>query len=117
MVTPTYGTATLKGLETGNTYQVDFYIADVVGDLVNFDSGNGAGAATNTFWKCPENCVLTDLSIATGPTVMTQLIPTSDGGVLAGKVYRIANFLSTLAYRPNLLLGFKRGSNFGMIER
>lgn len=114
MVTPTYGTATFKGRT--KTYSVDFYIADVVGTAVKFDSGSGAGTGSLPFWKAPENVVLVDLSIVTGPTVMTTLIPGTNGASIPGQRMRIANFLNTLAFRPALQIGVANGSNFQLTE-
>lgn len=116
MVTPTYGTATFQGTKTGKNYSVDFYISDVVGAPVTWDSGSGAGATTLTFWKAPEPVILIDLSIVTGPTVMFTLFPTADGGQIPGMRYRIANFLNTLAFRPRLTLGFNQGTNVGLTQ-
>lgn len=116
MVTPTYGTATFKGLQSGKTYAVDIYISDVVAASTTWDSGSGAGTGSLTFWKAPENVMLVDLSIATGPTVMTTLFPVANGGQIPGQRFRIANFLNTLAFRPQIQLGFKAGSLIGMTQ-
>lgn len=115
MVTPTYGTATFKG-SSGKNYAVDFYISDVVAAPATWDSGNGATSTSLEFWKAPEPVVLLDISIATGPTVMFTLVPTADGGLIPGARFRIANFLNTLAFRPQLNLGFKQGTNVGFIQ-
>lgn len=115
MVTATYGTAVLSGA-SGKRYNVDFYIADVVATAVKFDSGSGASATTLPFWKAPEDVMLTDLSIVTGPTVMTTLFPTADGAQISGFRFRIANYLNTLAFRPSIALGFRKGTNIGLTE-
>lgn len=118
MVTPTYATFQLRGLQTGQTYNVDAYIADVVGQAVRFDSsGSGAGTGSLAYWKVPENCVLEDVSVVTGPTVMTKMVLTSDGNIIPGKLLRISIHLTTLAKRPNLNVGFKAGSLMGAIEQ
>jgi len=116
MVTATYGTATFQGLQTKKTYAVDMYISDVIAAPATWDNGSGATASSLQFWKAPEDCVLVDLSIATGPTVMTTLVPTSNGGQLTGQRFRIANFLNTLAFRPAVKIGFKGGSNVGFLQ-
>jgi len=116
MVTPTYGTAVFQGLQSGQTYSVDFYVSDVVGAPVQWDNGNGATTTSGAFWKAPENVALIDLSIATGPTVMVGLIPTSDGFPIGGQRFRIANFLNSLATRAKLALGFRGGKNIGMLQ-
>jgi len=116
VVTPTYGTATFRGLRSGANYAVDFYISDVVAAPITWDAGSGASSTSLTFWKAPEDVVLVDISLATGPTVMTTLVPTANGGVIAGARFRIANFLNTLAFRPGLTLGFRANANVGMIQ-
>jgi len=115
MVTPTYLTCVFRG-DSGRIYNVDAYIADVVGSPVKWDSGSGAASTSNPFWKAPENGRIIDLSIVTGPTVMTSLVPTADGGQIPGNRFRIANFLNSLATRANINLGFKAGTNIGFIE-
>jgi len=106
----------LRGLQSGKSYAVDFYIADVIGTSIKFDSGSGAASTSLPYWKVPENCVLYDCSLATGPTVMTQLVLNADGAQIPAARLRIANFLNTLAFRPTLAIGFKQGTNFGAIE-
>ena len=115
MVTTTLGTATFQG-KSGQTYAVDIFISDVVAAPVTFDAGSGASATSLTFWKAPEPVVLVDLSIATGPTVMTSLIPTANGGAIPQNRFRIANFLNTLAFRPAIKMGFNQGSNVGFLQ-
>lgn len=115
MVTATYGTAMFKGA-SGKVYNVDLYISDVVGAVATMDSGQGASTTSLGFWKAPENVVLFDMSIVTGPTVMTSLIPTADGGVIPGVRFRIANFLNTLATRPAVAIGYKQGTNVGFTQ-
>lgn len=107
---------TFKGVASGKSYVIDGYIADVVGTAVKFDSGSGAGTGSLPYWKAPERVILQDISIASGPTVMTTLIFTADGAQIPGVRARIANFLNSLAFRPKLALGFNQGTQFGMIE-
>jgi len=116
MVTATYGTLMFKGLQTGRTYAVDVYISDVVAASVTFDSGSGATTTSLSYWKAPENVLLYDASIATGPTVMTTIIMTADAAQIGGNRIRIANFLNSLSARPVLSIGFKQGTNVGAIQ-
>ena len=116
MVTATYGTLSFKGLQTGRTYAVDIYISDVAAAPITFDNGSGATATSLVYWKAPENVTLYDISIATGPTVMTNFFMTSDGAQIANTRFRIANFLNTLATRPFTAVSFKQGSNIGAIQ-
>lgn len=114
MVTATYGTATFIG-QSGKTYSVDLYIADVVATAVKFDAGAGASATSLPFWRVPERCRLVDLAIVTGPTVMTTLVLTANGAP-TGQRYRIAQYLNTLATRSPVNVGFEQGTNFGFTE-
>jgi len=116
MVTATYGTLSFKGVQTGRTYAVDVYISDVVAAPVTFDNGSGASSGSLVYWKAPENVVLYDASIITGPTVMTNFVLTADGAQVANSRLRISTFLSTLATRPSLNIGFKQGTNVGAIQ-
>lgn len=108
------GTAVFQGRK-GNLYFVDFYVSDVVGAQVNFDSGAGAGAASETFWTAPEQVRLVDISIVTGLTDTTNARLTVNGRPLQS-VIRWANFLNTLATRPTMANGFDANARVGMIQ-
>jgi len=115
MVTATNGTATFQGA-SGQVYSVDFYISDVVAAPCTFGVSGNAAAGSLTFWRAPEQVTLVDLSIATGPTVMVALVPTSNDGVIPGKRFRIANFLNTLTNRPPIRLTWGAGKNIGLLQ-
>jgi hypothetical protein len=117
MVTPTYATFVFNGKKTGKNYHIQGYIADVANTPTKFDSGSGASATSLPFWRVPEPCELIDLSIVTGPTVTTSLIPTVNGAQVSGIRWTYTMFLSTLAFRPRPSLYFAEGSNFGSIEQ
>jgi len=104
-VTPTYGTATFVGAQSGKTYSKDLYISDVAAALVTWDGGQGASATSPTDWIPPEPVVLTDLSIVTGPTVIfkLQLIRNS---IPTGDILRLVPHLTTNSMRPPLRIGF-----------
>ena len=63
-----YAQFTFLGLRSKRIYNVDAYYSDVVNALVNFDSGQGASATSNTFWVAPEPVRLIDAVIVTGGT-------------------------------------------------
>jgi len=111
MVTATNGTATFKDLATGESFQVDIYISDVVGANVTFSQTGLAGTGSDAFVRFDHPVVMTDLSIVTGPTVMVGLVPYSNGQVVNGAAYRIANFLNSIQTRPKIALGFAAGKN------
>jgi hypothetical protein len=114
--TPRYGTMTFQGMETGKTHSVDVYLSDVANALGNWDSGNGAGTASLTYWKAPEKCVLVDFSLASGMADTTNIVLTADGAQIPASRLRYANFLNTLAFRPKLQIGFASGTNVGAIQ-
>lgn len=115
MVTATNGTATFVG-RSGKTYMVDFYISDVVAAYCTFNPAGAAGTGNNTFWRAPEDVVLTDLAIATGPTVMKGLQALSDDAPISGGALRIAQFLNSLNQRPNPNIGWRMGRNIALIQ-
>lgn len=116
MVTTTNGTATFQGLNTGKMYNVDIFISDVVAAPATWGVSGNAVAASQNFWRAPEDVVLVDLSIITGPTVMVALIPTSNDAVIPNYRFRIANFLNTLTTRPSVNVGFAAGRNVGLLQ-
>jgi len=113
---PRYGTATFRESSSGRTYSVDIYISDVANALINWDSGNGAGTGSLTYYKMPVDAVLVDVSLASGLTDTTNMAITKDGGQIAGGRLRYANFLNTLAFRPALQLRFPQGAQVGAIQ-
>lgn len=114
MVTPTYGTMTYR-CQGGSNITVDLYVSDVANAPVNFDSGNGASATSETFWMAPSGGAIIDLSFKTGPTVIFSF------GILAGgartrSTPRLANHLNTLAFRPQLNIPVSAGEQISMVQ-
>lgn len=114
-VTPTKAIFTFLGLQTGQTYPVEAYIADVDGGNVRFDSGSGASASSDTFWTPPELVQLRDISVKTGPTVTFKMRLIINGINQAG-LYRYEMHLSTLALRPAISLAVQAGARFAAVE-
>ena len=100
---------------SGKGYSIDCYVSDVSGASLTFDSGGGAGASSESFWKAPEDVVLVDFSIVTGLTDTTFSRLTVNGRPL-GQIIRWANHLNTLATRPRLNVGFAAGVNVSGIQ-
>jgi len=114
MVTATNGTATFVK-DSGETFSVNFYIADVVGTDVKWNLSGLAAAANQAFINAPRNMVLRDLAIKTGPTVMFSLILKRDD-VPTGNVIAISQFLDTLNNRPVLNIPYRAGTKITMAE-
>jgi hypothetical protein len=97
MVTATNGTLQLRGV-SGKVYSLNIYISDVIGAAVTMSLSGVAGTASQNFYILPENCVITDISVVTGPTVMTNLVfQINDQNI--GIVTPIASVLTTLSTR------------------
>lgn len=103
MVTPENGMVILRGLRTGREYAYNIYSSDVVGAAVTWSTNGIAGTGSQTFILIPEDCILKDVSIATGQTVSTNwIIQVND--VPTGSIVSIANAINTLQTRsiPNI---------------
>lgn len=105
------GTIVMLG-KSGKTYVIDFYAPDAVGGLLTFNA-NGAAASTspNTL-RIPEDCVITDFSIATGTTAVGAVLNVDNASLLGGTL-RYANQLNSLSQRPALRIPLKGGSFLG----
>lgn len=115
MVTPVHGSFTFVGLTSGITYTKDVYLSDVAASLINFDSGIGAKATSDQFFLVPEACILVDVSIVTGPTVIgrLQIIRNS---ISTGDILGIIEHVSSNSDRPKLSIPFGAGEKVGAIE-
>jgi len=107
MAAPQYGLALFVGLKTKRTYSKDLYISDEAAALVNWDSGAGASATSETFWTPPEPVVLRDFSVHTGMTQTSARV--ARNGVPTGDTIRYAIHLDTLNNRPMLNIPFAAG--------
>jgi len=114
MVTPTTGTLTLQG-KSGKNYSYSVYIADAVGTNIKFSSAGIATAASQSFLIAPEDCIIKDLSVTTGPTVITTILPFIND-VSAGAVIALANAINTLAFRAIPNIGFAAGRKITLVE-
>lgn len=101
--------------KSGRTYSVDLYLPDAVAGLVAF-SPNGAATATSpTQYRVPEDCVITDISVATGTTAVGLVINVNNASIQGG-VLRYANQLNTLAQRPALRIPLRGGDFIGAVN-
>jgi len=97
------------------TYTKEIYRSDVAGALINWDSGGGAGSASETFWTPPEPVVLRDVALVTGPTVVFKLQITRNG-VPTGDIVRFGPFLDSVATRPSLNIPVGPGVKIAAIQ-
>lgn len=113
--TPQYGTFSFQGLASGKTYTKDAYVSDVANARINLDDGAGASSTSENYWRVPEPVVLRDFSIVTGTADTTKLQMTRNG-VPTGDILRYSIHLTTLAFRPNIMIGFAMGDDFSAIQ-
>jgi len=106
-----------KGLSSGTTYMRAIFNEDVLQTLVRWDNGGGVPATTkgSDFITFPEDVTLYDAVTITGITdtkqikFMADYVPTNYG------IYWEAH-LTTLNNRPNLNVGFRRGTRISAIS-
>jgi hypothetical protein len=113
--TPKHATFYFKGRQTGIDYAVDAYVSDVVGSMVTFDAGAGAGAASPNFYTFPEAVYLRDIAVVTGLADTTQIRIVA-GGAPTPHVLAYATHLNTNVGRPKLAIPFKAGTRFMALQ-
>jgi len=107
--------ATLTVNTPGGNITIDCYCSDVANGLCNWDSGSGASATSETFYKSPVSGAIVDFSILTGMTDTTVGRLTIDGSNTKSTI-RWANHLNTLNSRPQLNVPVRAGENIGIIQ-
>lgn len=116
MVTPTNGTLSFRG-KSGQLYTVDAYISDVVNAAVTFNVGGGSAVAGSLpYWIPPEDVVLEDAAIHTGPTVAVGFYLTRNGTVAGASNIRLTTVLDTLNNRPKFAVPFLRNTQVGATQ-
>lgn len=114
MVTPTTGTMSFQGKR--QTYKVGIYISDVVGAKVLFAAQGAPGTGSDNFFQPPEDVVLTDVQILTGPTVAVGLYLTAGGAPIAGSNILISGALTTNPSRATPQIGFSAKTLVGAVQ-
>lgn len=115
MAAPQYGECVFYGIRSHRTYLKEIYISDVAGALVNWDSGGGAGATSETFWSPPEAVSLVDVAIVTGLTAAFKLQLTRNG-VPTGDMVREGPHTDSVATRPRLNIPFGQGDKIAAVQ-
>lgn len=116
MAAPQYGTLALKG-RSGRYYNVSIYANDVTANPVRFDAGNGVTTTSPTFWKCPEDVKIVDLSVVTGLTDCSQLYFTANGAKLPDSHILHVPHVTTYTARPPLDMYLPAGAELGAIQQ
>ena len=113
---PQYGTFVLVGLRSRRIYNVDAYFSDVVDALANFDGGAGASPTSPDSFTCPEEVILTDLSIVTGMTDTTK-VQILRNNQPTGDFLRFTQHLTTSPARSPVRVGFRAGTELRCIQK
>jgi len=108
MVTPTNGTISFMGLQTGRPYTYNIYISDVAAAKVTWSTTGQAVAGDDNFILVPENMVITDIAITTGPTVIFNLVPYVNDTPI-GQIIKLGSVIDTVQTRSFPRLGFTGG--------
>ena len=111
MATPVSGSLTFVGA-SGRTYMISMYTADTAAYINRFAADTAATATSETYWRAPENVVLTDFSITTGTTQLSSVMKV-DGAVKNGTVMIWLHHVSTAPSRPVLRIAFPKGALIG----
>lgn len=115
MPTPQSGVAIFYGLRSHKTYAKDIYINAVAGALINWDSGQGSSATSETFWTPPEPVALVDVALVTGIVNGTKLQLTRNG-VPTGDIIRYGPHTDSVATRPRLNIPFAAGDKIAATQ-
>jgi hypothetical protein len=100
---------TLKAVgASGRTYLVDLYVPDAVSTSITFNPSGLAGTGSDASWRCPENLVITEISLAGSPTAVGAVLK-ANGASINGGTFRHANVLATLATRQTFALPIRGG--------
>jgi hypothetical protein len=110
MVTATTMQVKFRG---SRDYLVSGYISDVIGAKVKWNQNGVAGATSDDYVQFTEQVRLIDVSVLTGPTVMTGFNLQSGGQNVPGAAILISPNLSTnpqrsisqVLFRPSSLIG------------
>ncbi|MBA7672841.1 hypothetical protein ES703_81028 [subsurface metagenome] len=113
---PEYGTFVFMGVQSKRIYNVDIYYSDVADALINWDGGAGSSATSPTSFTAPEDLILADIAVVTGGTD-TKKFQLLRNNQPTGDFIRHVPHLTTNANRPQLRLGFARGTEVRAIQK
>lgn len=113
MVTPTTGTLNAIGLKTKQTFNISFYLSDVVGANVTFEPAGTAGSSSQTTFVPAESMRIYRASIKTGPTVASGMLLNVSGMPIPGALIDITTYLSTNPTPPPINIVIPAGLPLG----
>ena len=111
MATAKTGTLHFRGLQSGKTFTKAIYNADIANTLCRISiAGVTPGATGGTDYAVfPEDVLLYDCAFVTGITDTANLLILADFNATPFSI-NWASHVNTLATRPALNIGFKRGT-------
>jgi len=108
------GTMTLIG-KSGRTYAVDVYLPDAAGTQWTFNPSGAAASTSPSTFRIPEDCIITDVSLAASPTGTGSVFYNNSGAIL-GAAIRHANQLNSLVNRQKLKVPLRAGDIISAIS-
>lgn len=113
---PRNGVITFKG-KSGAIYSWSFYVSDVLAAQTTFNKVGTAGTGSTNFITTPEDVQIIDMSVATGLTDTTALVPyIDDAPYPGGAVVSDAAIVNTLPTRVFPAIGIKGGRKFQLVQ-
>lgn len=111
---PKNGLIILQG-RSGKQYSYNFYASDVANAPITWSTIGAAGTGSSNFIIVPEDCMIADMSVATGLTDTANLVPYVND-VPAGVVVADANIVNTIQTRAFPRIGFQGGRKLQFVQ-
>ena len=109
------GTMVLNGT-SGRVYNVNVYVSDVAAAFVTFNANGQAGTGSPSQFIVPEDCVLADISLASGLTDTTLITLQADNATVPGMVIQYADYLNSITTRPSINLGIRAKTQIAWLQ-
>ena len=109
-------TATFIGAKTGRKYSALIFLSDVAAVPGKWSITAAPTANSDTYWRPPENVILTDVALPTGLTATVALNWYADGALINAGIVFLANHLNTMPFRPQLTLAFPAGCQISAVQ-
>jgi len=107
-------TLTLIG-KSGRSYAIDIYAPDAANTQITFNPSGAAGSNSPTTLRLPEDCVISDISIAASPTATGVVLYRNSGSIIGGSL-RWANQLDSLVNRQKLRIPLNAGDFVSAVQ-